>query len=174
MRTRILSIVTGAVLVAIPLVLAPPPAAALYCWSKCQCTTSCDTTCQNGPDYPDQPPTIITCEEYGVCAGTCGDECSNLSCTTTITGTSGGDTLNGTSARECIYGNGGADTIYGDAGDDRIYAGAGNDTAYGGSGDDCLWGEDGDDYLGGDTGYDFADGGTGYDTCSAESTINCP
>lgn len=172
MRPRIHFIIAGAVLAAIPLVLATPPAAAIGCPTQCKCTTSCDQQCFIPP--PSQDPVYITCGEYGVCAGTCGDECYNLSCTTTINGTSSGDTLNGTSARECIYGNGGADTINGDAGDDRIYAGAGNDTVYGGSGNDCIWGEDGDDNLDGETGYDFADGGAGYDTCYAESTVNCP
>jgi Ca2+-binding RTX toxin-like protein len=156
--------------------LAASPATAL-CQFQCTCFSSCEAVCETGPEIIDCPEcNDSTCGEFGTCIGSWGcaeDECNNLSCTSTINGTSGPDTLNGTSARECINGLGGNDTIDGKAGDDRIHGNAGTDTCYGDSGNDCLWGDEDGDHLDGGSGYDFADGGTGTDTCYAEAEINC-
>jgi hypothetical protein len=150
------------------LMLAASPAAAFYnCPNVCNCTVDCSQGCGTSgpPDFE-----IITCEDYGVCAGwgACVDptdpNCPAVACTTTINGGSSGDTLTGTSAHECINGNGGADTISGDSGDDTIHGGDANDTMYGGSGNDCIYG---------DAGSDNANGDSGTDLCNAETEATC-
>ncbi|HWM94208.1 MAG TPA: calcium-binding protein [Thermoanaerobaculia bacterium] len=159
------------------LMLTASPASAL-CGPQCDCSSSCDEICYDGPFVPDCPEcNQSTCGAFGECieSSSCEPQgsCIANSCTSTINGTNNGEALTGNSNHECINGLGGADTLTGNAGDDTIHGGSDNDTAYGNSGNNCLYGDDGNDNLTGGTGNDYTDGGNGTDTCVAESEVNC-